>query len=176
MKTNALDLRQLRAEDEQSFMHAFAEFRREDSPWDFALGFNAATGFGDYVRLLNCWERGQELPAGYVAGGFYVGVVSGEIVGRVSVRFQLNEFLSSVGGHIGYGVRPRYRREGYATEILRQSIPICAAHDIDRALITCDVDNVGSMKVIEGCGGIFEGVTCNPALDIQKRRYWLKTI
>ena len=174
MKGAALELRPLRIEDEHSFMEALEEFQREQPPWDFALGFDDAISYAEYVRRLECWTRGRELPSGFVPSSFYVGVVGDMVVGRVSLRHRLNEFLSKIGGHIGYGVRPSQRRRGYATEMLRQTIPLCAALGIERALITCDVGNIGSMEVIERCGGIFEGVMCDPGLEIQKRRYWLK--
>lgn len=170
-----LELRLLRKEDEQSFMEALAEFRAETPPWDFALGFDESLGFTHYIRSLEDWQRGENLPAGFVPGGFYVGIVGGAVVGRVSIRFHLNDFLSRIGGHIGYGVKPTQRQRGYATEMLRQALPICAGRGIDLALVTCDADNVGSMKVIERCGGIFEGLTRDPTLKIQKRRYWIKT-
>ena len=175
MKRPEIELRPLRIEDERSFMEARDEFRREQPPWDFALGFEDSMGYPEYVRRLECWARGQELPPGFVPASFYVGVVAGVVVGRVSLRHRLNEFLATIGGHIGYGVRPSQRRRGYATEMLRQAIPICAALGIHRALVTCDVDNVGSMKVIERCGGILEGLVRDPDRGIQKRRYWLQT-
>jgi predicted acetyltransferase len=59
--------------------------------------------------------------------------------------------------------------------MLRRALPICATLGIDQALITCDVDNIASRKVIERCGGVFEAVTNDPDLEIQKRRYWVKT-
>src|SRR5687767_10093024 len=143
MTTTALELRPLRVEDERSFLAGVEEFRRETPPWDFALGFEHATDFPDYVRRVGGWPWGEHLPEGFVPGSFLVGIVDGEVVGRLSLRYRLNEFLSTVGGHIGYGVRPSYRWRGYATEMLRQSLPLGAAAGIERALVTCDIGNVG---------------------------------
>jgi predicted acetyltransferase len=50
-------------------------------------------------------------------------------------------------------VLPAYRRRGYATEILRQALIVGRSLGIDRVLVTCDDDNVGSVRVIESCGG-----------------------
>ena len=171
----ALQLRPLRLEDEASFRAAMLEFRAEQPPWDFALDFDETLLFPDYVARLDRWSRGEGLPAGRVPATFFVAIVEGEVVGRVSLRHELNEFLSHIGGHIGYGVRPARRNQGYATEMLRQALVKSAELGIQRALVTCDVDNIASRKVIERCGGILEGVTADPAQAVQKRRYWINT-
>ena len=90
-------------------------------------------------------------------------------LGRLAIRHTLNDFLLDVGGHIGYDVRPTRRREGHATAMLRQALPW--AHDlgIDRALVTCDEDNLASVRVIEAAGGELEDVRG------VKRRYWVPT-
>lgn len=175
MNPSPLILRSLRADDEASFLEALGEFRMEQPPWDFALGFDEARVFSAYLRQLDAGARGEDVPVGFVPASFYVGVVGDTVVGRVSLRHELNAFLAKVGGHIGYGVRPSQRGRGYATEMLRQTIPLCAARGISRALITCDVDNTASQRVIERCGGVLESVTADPELAVQKRRYWLKT-
>jgi predicted acetyltransferase len=165
----------LRPEDEQSFRTAVEEFKREAPPWQFAFGFDDSITFSAYVNQLAGHPRGVGVPESFVPNTFFVGVVDGVIVGRLSLRHSLNDFLSRVGGHVGYGVVPSQRRRGYATEMLRQAIPICASLGIPSALITCDEHNVVSRKVIETCGGIFEGMIDCQDSGIPKRRYWLPT-
>jgi hypothetical protein len=58
---------------------------------------------------------------------------------------------------------------------LRQALPICATLGISKVLVTCDADNIGSRRVIEKCGGCLEGLTDDPDLEVQKRRYWIST-
>jgi predicted acetyltransferase len=85
------------------------------------------------------------------------------------------EFLERVGGHIGYAVVPEFRRRGYATRILHLSIQI--ARDklgLTRILLTCDDDNIGSIRTIEKNGGVLENVISGPDLEKPKRRYWIE--
>jgi predicted acetyltransferase len=168
-----LELRTLRLGDELSFRNAVEEFRRETPPWQFAFGFEESLDFSNYVRRLEDHSRGIDVPAGFVPNTFLVGVVDGVVVGRLSLRHSLNDFLARVGGHIGYGVVPSQRRRGYATAMLRQAIPLCGAMGIEKALITCDEHNVGSRKVIEAGGGIFESLIECAESGIPKRRYWI---
>ncbi len=109
--------------------------------------------FGDLVRV-------HDLPflGFYVPGTFLIADVDGALVGRVSVGRELNKFLANERGHIGYSVRPRYRRRGYATEILRQSLIVARAEAVDRLLVTCDDDNTASATIIERVGGVLEDV------------------
>jgi predicted acetyltransferase len=76
-------------------------------------------------------------------------------------------------GHIGYAVAPEFRRHGYATEILRQSLALLANRGIHRVLVTCDDDNAGSAAVIEANGGILEDLRFKPGDSVPKRRYWI---
>jgi len=174
MTPDNLILRPLRLEDEDEFLLAIDEFAEVNPDWEFALSFDREKSFSEYVQMHDEWSRGINLPEGIVPGSFLVGIVNGKIVGRLSLRHRLNEYLERIGGHIGFGVVPRYRNRGYAAEILRQSLSICKTLGISKALITCDTDNVGSRKVIENCGGVFDGITDYPELTIQKRRYWIK--
>jgi predicted acetyltransferase len=150
-----LVLRPLRVEDEEEAQAAHAELAEDD--FDFLLAQRAAGGpeesWAEYVERLEEARHGRGLDPGFVPASFLVAEVDGTIVGRTSIRHELNEFLSTWGGHIGYGVRPAHRRRGHATEILRQSLAILADLGVDEALVTCDVDNAGSEAVIRACGG-----------------------
>jgi predicted acetyltransferase len=88
----------------------------------------------------------------------------------------LNDLLLRIGGHIGYVVVPEFRRQGHATAILHLALQF--AHDrlgLNQVLLTCDDDNIGSVKTIENNGGVLEDVISGPDLDKPKRRYWIDT-
>jgi len=79
-----------------------------------------------------------------------------EYLGRLAIRHRLTPHLLEYGGHIGYDIRPSARRRGHATAMLGASLPWARELGIDPVLVTCDNDNVGSRKVIEGNGGVLE--------------------
>jgi predicted acetyltransferase len=45
---------------------------------------------------------------------------------------------------------------------------------IRRILLTCDDDNIGSIRTIEKCGGILENIVTGPHVQTPKRRYWIE--
>ena len=134
---------------------------------EFLLDLRASEPWAAYVKRINGYSRGESLPDGFVPMTYLLAVVDGEVVGRTSIRHMLNDFLFNVGGHIGYAVRPAYRRRGHATEILRRSLALSQTLGIRENLVTCDDDNVGSRTIIERAGGVLEDVRDG------KRRYWI---
>jgi len=59
-------------------------------------------------------------------------------------------------GHIGYAIRLSERRKGYATKMLCLDLPKCRELDIDKILVSCDKNNIGSVKTIVKNGGVFD--------------------
>jgi predicted acetyltransferase len=167
----ALRLRRLLEDDEAAFAAAHAA--ATDGKFRFGIGYEPGMPWAAYLTALEENRHGRNLPQRFVPGTFLVADVAGQIVGRTSIRFELNDFLLREGGHIGYGVLPRHRRRGYATEILRQSLIIARAEGIERVLVTCDEDNAGSRTVIESCGGQLESVVNTGDGLPPKRRYWI---
>jgi predicted acetyltransferase len=165
-----LVVRRLALADEADTKAAVAEFAAQGLTWSYRL--RPDLDWPAYVDLVHGWEHGRDLPEGFVANAELVADVDGVVVGRASLRFELNEFLRTLGGHIGYAVRPQFRGRGYAKEILRQSVDLLRARGISPALVTCDDDNLASTKVIEANGGVLESVVPGVA-DVPKRRYWI---
>lgn len=151
-----------------------AKYEFDGTGFDFLLSYTDGLPWSEYLTLLEDQRVGRNLPDGFVPSSFLAAVVDGELVGRVSIRFQLNEFLASRGGHIGYGVIGEHRRRGFATEILRQALVVAADNGVSSALLTCDDDNVASIRVIEQCGGVLEGNDVDTS-GVAFRRYWVPT-
>jgi len=174
-ENSILTLRPLCVADERAFRRAVEEFEEKEPGWLFAFHFEASTDFAEYVRRLDGWTKGRELPERFVPNTFLVGVVRNTIIGRVSIRHELNDYLSKYGGHAGYGVVPSQRNRGYASQMLRLTLPIAAKLGIPRLLVTCDADNPASQRVIEKAGGKLENVLAEPGKTVPKKRYWIET-
>lgn len=96
-------------------------------------------------------------------------------IGTVGIRHELNDHLAAWGGHIGYAVRPSARREGHASAMLAQALDWVRANlPLERALLTVNLDNTGSIRVIEKNGGVLEAEVDNPWVEgVRGRRYWI---
>ncbi len=165
-----LRLRWLRERDEAEFVAVHRAVTTDR--FVFGLGYVGGMVWSDYLQELADEQRGVDLRVGRVPATFLVAEHEGRIVGRLSIRHRLNDFLEREGGHIGYGVVPELRGRGFATSMLRQSLVIARSHGVDRALLVCDADNAASVQVIERCGGVLENSIVDDT-GVVLRRYWI---
>ena len=148
-----------------SFLAAMAEFVAEGRTGDDSMvgadlaewvgRWESPTGFAQYVAVTNADEH-RPRKQGWVRCTNLWWVEGSEYIGRLGIRHQLVPRLVEVGGHIGYDVRRSRRREGHATAMLAAALPIAADLGIERALVTCNKDNLASRSVIERNGGVLE--------------------
>ncbi len=166
-----LQIRPFTASDSSEALAARTELEADD--FDFLLGYSSRRGFESYLEQLQAHEHGLGLPPGWVRSALWGAFAGGQLVGRTCIRFELNEHLLAVGGHIGYAVRPGHRRLGHATGILRLSLAQLAQRNIATALLTCREDNIASARTIEANGGVLENIV--EASDGPTKRYWVPT-
>ena len=113
------------------------------------------------------------VPKGLVPSSTYLAVREKDnyIVGMIDIRHYLNEYLTQVGGHIGYGVRKTERNKGYAKQMLKLALEKCKELKIKKVLITCDEDNIASEKVILSANAKLEDIR---NVDVEnKKRFWI---
>lgn len=166
-------LEKLSSEDEAEFISFYNEFMEAGGRiYPGILGkYN-----GDFLQYLAHIEKSADedaLPASFVASDTYVMKgEGGRIYGMSSLRHKLTEGLLIGGGHIGYGIRPSERGRGCGTKQLALLLEKCKLLDINRVLITCDKDNVGSAKVAINNGATLEDEILENDRNILQR-YWI---
>lgn len=112
------------------------------------------------------WERVPQEDWWYIDGHTFIG--------RITAKHYLNEHLLNDAGHIGYSVRPSEHGKGHATAMLNLALDYYRTHhDMKELLLTCEVGNIASEKVIIRCGGIFEDVRIRSYDNRKFKRYWI---
>ena len=162
----------------ESFGAAVDEFRaeglddrtRSDQDLGACADWSSADGFAGYVRAITTPENEQAVVEDRVPSTRLWWATDAEYLGRLDLRHGLTPALCEVGGHIGYAVRPSARGRGHATAMLREALVVVArVIGLERVLLTCDVDNVPSRRVITANGGELEDQRA------QKLRFWIET-
>lgn len=95
-----------------------------------------------------------------------------KIVGTINVRWNLNEAMLRFGGHIGYGIRPTERRKGYNKINLYLGMLEAKKVGLEKVMLDCDVNNLGSDKTLKALGGKLERTEVDPSNGILTNVYW----
>lgn len=105
-------------------------------------------------------------------------ISDGAFCGSINLRYQPGtlDLPPHVSGHIGYAIVPWKRRQGIATAALRLILALAAERGLPRVLVTCDVANIASRRVIERAGGVASGRAAGPEPEsAEKLLYWINT-
>lgn len=117
----------------------------------FGLGpdddVDSAEGFAVWVNRL------RSLPAARMWW-----IVEGDaVLGGIALRTATTDKVLRLG-HVGYGIRPSARGRGIATWAIGELLPLARAAGLNRLLLVCQDDNLGSIKIIEQHGGVLEQI------------------
>ena len=127
-----------------------------------------------WLKELKMKSSEDTVPKGLVPSSTYLGIREKDnyIVGMIDIRHYLNEYLTQVGGNIGYSVRKTERNKGYAKQMFKLALEKCKGLKIKKVLITCDEDNIASEKVILSANAKFEDIRCIDGENI--KRFWIE--
>ncbi|MEU1419557.1 GNAT family N-acetyltransferase [Kitasatospora sp. NPDC005751] len=161
-------------------LHAnWLEAHREWGPGSHEDGFgltpgdevDSPAGFAAWISRLAAEEApSHPAEAGALAFRYRWIVEDGRVLGGIVLRYGVHGFVPYFG-HIGYGIRPSARRRGLAAWALGRMLDEARTVGLDRVLVACAVDNIASVRTIEGRGGVLESVQDTKFGAV--RRYWI---
>ena len=131
-----------------AYIDEFHKSNPESKPLDFKIGDD----YESWLNIKHDEREGRNLEEGRVPSSVFFLKRKGEdrILGHISIRHSIaTDFLSTVGGHIGYGIRLSERGKGYATIGLKLALEECKKLGIQKVLLTCKSSNIASRKCIE---------------------------
>lgn len=136
------------------------------SPWALFYGKD----YNEFLNLLELyreWKKELSVPS-----TLYFLIEWEKILWWIDIRHNIEHpYLRDYSGHIWYGVRPSERRKSYATKMLELWLKEAKKLGIEKVLICCYEDNIGSKKTILSNWWIFER---NYEKDWKiSNRYWI---
>lgn len=144
---------------DKAYMEQVLNYKKEfiENHEDFAGsgGLRLTSDYDEWLTMLDDNSSDATVRDGLVPASTYLAVTieDHQLVGMIDIRHRLNEYLENFGGHIGYSIKRSERRQGYATEMLKLALDECKKLQISTVLVTCDKENIGSVKTIINNGG-----------------------
>lgn len=132
-----------------SFEKYVIAYKEAGETYYFNMYKQALEDFDGYLKYLNDWLKGIDLKDGFVNTSTFWLIDNNEVVGATRVRHEEVEGA----GHIGYDIAPIYRKKGYGTEILKLALREAEKIGIKDVIVTCNVENMYSRKIIEKNNG-----------------------
>ncbi|NHJ03289.1 MAG: GNAT family N-acetyltransferase [Candidatus Heimdallarchaeota archaeon] len=151
---------------QKSFENYVLKYRKINDEHYFNKYKKALEDFQNYLADLYKYSKGIDLPQGEVTTSTFWLIDKEEVVGVVRIRHQ--EIESA--GHIGYDISPDHRKRGYGDQILKLALVKAREIGIEEVILTCNINNIASRKIIEKNNGKLLGTI----LDDNEKEYLYK--
>lgn len=144
-----MKIEKINLKHKEAILEMCKEYNLNNEDYNGAFFIKDIADYEDKIKELDNASNGILENPSFVPYTCYVFIESDKIVGVGSIRHHLNEYLEKFGGHIGYSIRPTERKKGYGSKALELLINQAKKMNIEKILITCNINNIGSKKVIE---------------------------
>jgi len=113
------------------------------------------------MKKWECDETDIMYSRGFIPSTLYFLVnKKGRFLGAIHLRHTLDEKLLIHGGHIGYGVRPTERGNGYASVMLSMLLERIKGKGYQSVLVTCDETTLHQRKQSKKTAGCLKARQC----------------
>ena len=146
---NDLFLVEPNKEYQKSFEYYVLAYKNENDDCYLDIYKKGLENFDEYLNDLSNISKGIDVPQGWVTSSTFWLIDNHEVVGVVRIRHQ----EIGTAGHIGYDISPCYRNKGYGNKILKLALSEAEKIGIKEAIVTCNIDNISSRKIIEKSNG-----------------------
>lgn len=150
---------------------------------DFSKGDNGVRGpniddpcfnIENYLNNIVAMESSKNLKSGYVSMSTYWLLDDHDcVIGISKLRHKLTKVLLNRGGHIGYYIKKSERNKGIGTLLLKDTLKEAKKLGLEKVLITTDVDNFASIRIILKNGGELEDTRFDKETGKEYNRYWI---
>ena len=118
--------------------------------------------FEEWMDLVKKNENIETVSKDWSVSNVFFLMLDSKIIGITEIRHELTTpFLQEYAGHIGYSIRPSYRKKGYGTKLLSLAIDYCKEIGLKEIRLGCYCENIASIGVIEK----------NSRICIEKKKY-----
>jgi len=162
---------------EQAFHKVTADYLAAGESRYTDLSETLGLAFDNYIKSLQreCLER--DLSDGRVpCSAFWMLSDQETICGISRLRHYLTPEMELEGGHVSLEVPPSLRRRGYGSLLLEMTLERAVELKITKALLTCDWDNFGGIRVIKNNGGMLENTILSTRTGKKVMRFWIDLI
>jgi len=156
--------------EHMNMLQDFLDNKEEIIP--FSANLQEWETYDGFLERTKNRREGRNLEPGEVRSILYSLIDDDEkVVWVITIRPELNDGLRFNAGNIGYSVKYSERRKGYATTWLALALQKCKELWLEKVLLTCRKDNIGSLKTIIKNWWIRDSEYENEGHT--KERYWI---
>lgn len=166
-----------------AFIKVIDEYRKDENhygrggidPWIKAIDDDKVD---EYLKKLSDFEKGKNLPPGYVSGTTFWLMDDEEWIASYTIRHSLTEHLKQLGGHIAANISPKHRGEYVGFVGIKLCLEQARKLGLERVLMTCDINNLASFRAISGLLKLYGGEQLPDSFvdGHYEHRIWVNTI
>lgn len=165
--------REFTIDDEILLREMIEEINSFDANFEGLNNISNIDNYSDFLKRLEINKHQELIKPSYSPQTTFGVFLDNRLIGGFNLRHEIKGNLINHGGNIGYLIRPSERGKGYGTKLLYLALEKADEIGLDRVLVSCRIDNIGSMKVIENNGGDYENNYFEETTGKTFKRYWI---